>query len=63
MVFTEIGFFNTFNDHHDHDHGKVKTSKFGQDPRRSHRKVQRWRAYWLLMVLGVFIPISKVKTL
>ena len=29
---SEIGFFNTFNDHHDHDHGKVKTSKFGQDP-------------------------------
>lgn len=29
---TETGFFNTFNDHHDHDHGKVKTSKFSQDP-------------------------------
>ena len=29
---SEIGFFNTFNDHHDHDHGKVKTLKFGQDP-------------------------------
>ena len=29
---SEIGFFNTFNDHHDHDHGKVKTSKFSQDP-------------------------------
>ena len=29
---SETGFFNTFNDHHDHDHGKVKTSKFGQDP-------------------------------
>lgn len=29
---TETGFFNTFNDHHDHDHGKVKTLKFSQDP-------------------------------
>ena len=29
---SEIGFFNTFNDHHDHDHGKVKTLKFSQDP-------------------------------
>jgi len=29
---TETGFFNTFNYHHDHDHGKVKTSKFSQDP-------------------------------
>ena len=57
---SEIGFFNTFNDHHDHDHGKVKTLKFGQDPGdHTGKKV----VAMLLMVLGVFIPISKVKTL
>jgi len=58
---TETGFFNTFNDHHDHDHGKVKTSKFSQDPGdHSGKKKEKVR---LLMVLGASIHILKVKIL
>ena len=39
---TETGFFNTFNDHHDHDHGKVKTLKFSQDPETIQVKRRKW---------------------